>query len=218
MGSLVLTQGQSSLTLSTTMSPKIQILPSMTFCLSCLLTGTGATLQPEPEEVSLSGVYGFFTNELVIRRFYVGLIFQLLFTSAGWLLAHEIYRVYNPSVSTETNLEELSNFVLSDQNSVGGAGIGIGYGIASSLFWLGLAQLGNPSSKKRSSDTEQSRLASQGWLPHSDLKRQGEEREEISLTEDVLPSLLARNSVLQQILINTVLVRPYITILINKVA
>ena len=88
-------------------------------------------------------------------------------------------------------------------------------GIASSLFWLGLAQLGNPSSKRRRSDTEQSRLASQGWLPHGDLKRQGEEREEISLTEDVLPSLLARNSVLQQILINTVLVRPYITILMK---
>ena len=76
-------------------------------------------------------------------------------------------------------------------------------GIASSLFWLGLAQLGNPSSKRRSSDTEQSRLASQGWL-----KRQGEEREEISLTEDVLPSLLTRTSAFQQILINTVLVRP----------
>ena len=60
------------------MSPKIQILTSMSFCLSCLLTGTGATLQPEPEEVSLSGVYGFFTNELVIRKFYVGLIFQVV--------------------------------------------------------------------------------------------------------------------------------------------
>merc|ERR1711971_374767 len=172
MGSLVLTLGQSSLTLSITMSPKLQILPSMTFCLSCLLTGTGATLQPEPEEESLSGVYGFFTNELVIRRFYVGLIFQLIFTSAGWLLAHEIYRVYNPSVSTETNLEELSNFVLSDQNSLGGAGIGIGYGIASSLFWLGLGQLGNPSSKRRSGHTQQPRLASHGWLPQVTLERQ----------------------------------------------
>ena len=79
-------------------------------------------------------------------------------------------------------------------------------GIASSLFWLGLAQLGNPSSKRRSGDTEEVRLASEGWLPHpgqADLRRQGEE---ISLTEDVLPSLLTRNSVLQQILINTVLV------------
>ena len=66
------------MTLSTTMSPKIQILTSMTFCLSCLLTGTCATLQPEPEEVSLSGVYGFFTNELVIRKFYVVLILQVV--------------------------------------------------------------------------------------------------------------------------------------------
>jgi len=206
MGSLVLTQGQSSLTLSTTMSPKIQSLTSIVFCLSCLLTGTGATLQPEPEEVSLSGVYGFFTNELVIRKFYVVLILQLIFTSAGWLLVHEIYRVFNPSVSTETNLEELSNFILSDEISLENTGIGIGYGIASSLFWLGLAQLGNPSSKRRSSDTEQSRLASQGWL-----KRQGEEREEISLTEDVLPSLLTRTSVLQQILINTVLTSSFLT-------
>ena len=54
-------------------------------------------------------------------------VFKLIFTSAGWLLVHEIYRVFNPSVSTETNIEELSNFVLSDQNSLGGAGIGIGY-------------------------------------------------------------------------------------------
>ena len=49
-------------------------------------------------------------------------------------------------------------------------------------------------------------MASEGWLPHpgqADLSRQGEE---ISLTEDVLPSLLTRNSVLMQILINTVLV------------
>ena len=60
------------------MSPKKQILTSIAFCLSCLLTGTGATLQPELEEVSLSGVYGFFTNELVIRKFYVALILQVV--------------------------------------------------------------------------------------------------------------------------------------------
>ena len=90
-------------------------------------------------------------------------------------------------------------------------------GIASSLFWLGLAQLGNPSSKRRSGDTEEVGLASEGWLPHpgqADLKRQGEE---ISLTEDVLPSLLTRNSVLQQILINTVLVSAKIEFLFNRI-
>ena len=51
---------------------------SLALCLSCLLVTTGATLQPEPEEVSLSGVYGFFTNELVIRKFYVSLILQVV--------------------------------------------------------------------------------------------------------------------------------------------
>eukprot|EP00493_Phyllostaurus_siculus_P003132 UN03146 len=60
------------------MSPKIQILTSLALCLSSLLTGTGATLQPKPEEVSLSGVYEFFTNELVIRKFYVSLILQVV--------------------------------------------------------------------------------------------------------------------------------------------
>ena len=73
------------------------------------------------------------------------------------------------------------------------------------MFWLGLAQLGNPSSKRRSGEAEELGLASEGWLP-TGLQRQGEEREELSLTEDVLPSLLTRNSVVQQILINTVLV------------
>ena len=58
-------------------------LASLALCLSCLLVTTGATLQPEPEEVSLSGLYGFFTNELVIRKFYVSLILQVV-KIGGW--------------------------------------------------------------------------------------------------------------------------------------
>ena len=130
--------------------------------------------------------------------------------------------MFNPSISTEVDQESLVNFILSDENSLVNAGIGIGYvsfdlfvsvyhlilsaaqGITGILFWLGLAQLGNPSSKRRSGEAEDVGLASEGWL-HTDLQRQGEDRE-VSLTEDVLPSLLTRNSVVQQILINTVLV------------
>ena len=130
--------------------------------------------------------------------------------------------MFNPSISTEVDQESLVNFILSDQNSLVNAGIGIGYvsfdffvsvhhlilsaaqGITGILFWLGLAQLGNPSSKRRSGEAEDVGLASEGWL-HTGLQRQGEDRE-VSLTEDVLPSLLTRNSVVQQILINTVLV------------
>ena len=59
------------------MSPVIMSSLSLVVSLSCLLTGAGATLQ-EPEEVSLDGVYNFFTSELVIRKFYVLLIFQVV--------------------------------------------------------------------------------------------------------------------------------------------
>ena len=59
------------------MSPVIVSLLSLVVSLSCLLTGAGASLQ-EPEEVSLDGVYNFFTSELVIRKFYVLLIFQVV--------------------------------------------------------------------------------------------------------------------------------------------
>ena len=59
------------------MSPVIDSSLSLVLCLSCLLTGAGASLQ-EPEEVSLDGVYSFFTSELVIRKFYVLLIFQVV--------------------------------------------------------------------------------------------------------------------------------------------
>ena len=59
------------------MSPVIDSSLSLVVSLSCLLTGAGASLQ-EPEEVSLDGVYSFFTSELVIRKFYVLLIFQVV--------------------------------------------------------------------------------------------------------------------------------------------
>ena len=59
------------------MSPVTDSSLSLVLFLSCHLTGAGASLQ-EPEEVSLDGVYSFFTNELVIRKFYVLLIFQVV--------------------------------------------------------------------------------------------------------------------------------------------
>ena len=35
-------------------------------------------LQTEAEEVTLEGIYGFFTNEVVIKRFYVSIVLQVL--------------------------------------------------------------------------------------------------------------------------------------------
>ena len=56
--------------------------------------------------------------------------------SVGWLLTHEIYKLWNPSVDTDPNYEGLANFVLSDQAALGGAGIGIGYvSINLSMTW-----------------------------------------------------------------------------------
>ena len=57
--------------------------------------------------------------------------------SVGWLLTHEIYKLWNPSVDTDPNYEGLTNFILSDQAALGGAGIGIGYvSINLSMTWL----------------------------------------------------------------------------------
>ena len=56
--------------------------------------------------------------------------------SVGWLLTHEIYKLWNPSVDTDPNYEGLANFALSDQAALGGAVIGIGYvSINLSMTW-----------------------------------------------------------------------------------
>ena len=47
--------------------------------------------------------------------------------SVGWLLSHEVYKIWHPDVDTDPNFEGLSNFLFSDQAALGGAGIGIGY-------------------------------------------------------------------------------------------
>ena len=54
-------------------------------------------------------------------------IFQFIFISTGWLVSHEIWRLFNPETDTEVNVESLVNFVVTDQNGLGGASIGIGY-------------------------------------------------------------------------------------------
>ena len=97
-------------------------------------------------------------------------------------------------------------------------------GIASSLLWLGLSQLGNPitsSSRRQLEEEKNSRL---GIFDSNNLDSltaankvddiattgdTGDKRldNSVSIIDDVLPSLLTRNGVLQQILINGVLVR-----------
>ena len=54
-------------------------------------------------------------------------IFQFIFISVGWLVSHEIWRLVHPETDTEVDVESLVNFVLTDQNGLGGASIGIGY-------------------------------------------------------------------------------------------
>ena len=93
-------------------------------------------------------------------------------------------------------------------------------GIASSLLWLGLSQLGNPitSSKRRQLEEKNSRLgifdsnyldsftAANDIVTTVDISDKRLDNS-VSIIDDVLPSLLTRNGVLQQILINGVLVR-----------
>ena len=97
-------------------------------------------------------------------------------------------------------------------------------GIASSLLWLGLSQLGNPTTSSRQLEEEKnSRL---GIFDSNNLDSltvankvddiattvdTSDKRldNSVSIIDDVLPSLLTRNGVLQQILINGVLVRQY---------
>ena len=45
--------------------------------LLALATAEATQLQAQAEEVTFSGIYNFFTNELIIRRFYVIIIFQV---------------------------------------------------------------------------------------------------------------------------------------------
>merc|ERR1719500_1385735 len=106
--------------------------------------------QPETETVSLSAVYSFLTDDLVVRRFYVQIIAQFIFISTGWLVSHEIWRLFNPETDTEVNVESLVNFVVTDQNGLGGASIGIGYAVAGSFVWILLSQLANPVSLSES--------------------------------------------------------------------
>ena len=148
--------------------------------------------------------------------------FQFIFLSVGWLLTGEIWRFFNPETSTDPNLEGLANFILTDQIALGGAGIGIGYvsysikkqeecfnvfyqGIASSLYWLGLSQLGNPISSRKKSLSVDGRI---GIFPSSSAS-EDDANKRVSFIDDVLPNMLTRNGVLQQILINGVLVSQY---------
>ena len=119
-------------------------------------------------------------------------------------------------------MESLVNFLLTDQNGIGGASIGIGYvshkyvhtrlncechfiskAVTGSVLWILLSQLANPVSL---SDSQKRNEAS--FVPVTDDKvfDGGMTGKDINLSE-VLAGLLTRNGVLMQILINAVLVR-----------
>merc|ERR1711997_799834 len=106
--------------------------------------------QENSEATSLENVKdNFLTNDLIIKRFYVVVTLQFLFLSVGWLVAHEMWKFFNPNADTELNIAKLSDFVLSDQTGLENAAINMGYGIASTLLFLVLTQLGNPSTSNK---------------------------------------------------------------------
>jgi len=101
------------------------------------------------ETIDLGATYGVLTNDDIANRFSVLSILQLLFTTIGWFSLRNIWMLFRPDeVSSEIDTTKLINFVLSDQNAVSNAAIGIGYGIAVALMWLSLAQLGTPSTSR----------------------------------------------------------------------
>ena len=53
--------------------------------------------------------------------------FQFIFISTGWLVSHEIWRLFNPDTDTEVDLDSLVNFIVTDQRGLGGASISLGY-------------------------------------------------------------------------------------------
>ena len=57
---------------------------------------------------------------------------QFLFLTAGWWVAHEMWRLVRPDTPTDTDLAGLQDFLLSDENGLIGAAIGMGY--VSTLF------------------------------------------------------------------------------------
>ena len=52
---------------------------------------------------------------------------QFLFLTAGWWVAHEMWRLVRPDTPTDTDLAGLQDFLLSDENGLIGAAIGMGY-------------------------------------------------------------------------------------------
>ena len=129
-----------------------------------------------------------------------------------------MWKFFNPNADTELNIAKLSDFVLSDQTGLENAGINMGYvcdkhrynngyhwrlytfqGIASTLLFLFLTQLGNPSTSNKRRDNFNS-------FTTESLARTEESEADISLVEDILPMILSRTGSVTQILINAMLV------------
>ena len=76
------------------------------YVLLILITGqTCLATQPEAEQVSLSGVYNFLTDDLVARRFYVQIIAQVIITIKT-ILSH------SPALKVIFSLHHLINMKL----------------------------------------------------------------------------------------------------------
>ena len=57
------------------------------------------------------------------------LMFQFIFSCAGWFVSYEIWRFFNPETETEpeVDLDKLFNFAFGDQGALNNVGIGLGY-------------------------------------------------------------------------------------------
>merc|ERR1712079_284070 len=100
--------------------------------------------------VNIEGLYEFFTDDNVAQEFSIVIISQFIFMTVGWLLTFPIWSLArgNPTPVEPPDLTALQDFILSDQSAAINTGIGVGYFIFGTLAWIGLAQLGEPESKR----------------------------------------------------------------------
>jgi len=188
-------------------------MPLITFIMTLMcFTPTSLATQSEPEQVSLSNVNNFFTSEMVQKRFIVQSVIQFIILSLGWLASYEVWRSFNPDTSTDPDVDSLANFLLDDETAVGNVALGIGYAISSSIVWVALSQLGNPiNSNRRRQIDNVSRSGVWNLINSDTLGSIQFPEKDVSITDDVLPSVFTRNNVLTQILINGVLTISFVS-------
>lgn len=179
------------------------------------LISSSEAMQLEPEEVTLDGIYNFFSDDFTTKKFYVQIVMQAVITSVGWLVAHEVWRIFHPETETEVRWDELANYVLDDEGAVDGVIISMGYGIVASILTLGLSQIANPISRKRQNDVIGIEKA--GWfdgfkgniemgenLEIFERQTEDDDQNGISIYNDVLPKVMSRTNIYTMILLQVV--------------